>query len=85
MVFKFAIFAIVGYILFRLFANDRKKKEEQLKREEETRVQQGDLVQDPVCGTYVEKENSVTVRNGEKVIHFCSHDCRDQYIKKLDA
>ena len=43
----------------------------------------GEMVKDPVCGAYVEAEGGITVRNGEKVIHFCSYECREKYIKRL--
>lgn len=84
MIWKVLIFAIVAYILFRLFANDRKKREEKVQNEEAQKVANGTLVRDPTCGTYVEKESSISVRDGEHVEHFCSHECRDQYINKLE-
>ncbi len=43
----------------------------------------GILVRDPVCGVYVEKENSFSVRNGDVVEYFCSDDCRQKYIKQV--
>lgn len=84
MIWKILTFAVVAYILFRLFANDRKKREEKIQNEEAQKVANGTLVRDPMCGTYVEKESSISVRDGEHVEHFCSHECRDQYISKLE-
>ena len=44
----------------------------------------GEMVKDPVCGAYVEKDSSLTVRNGEVVHHFCSYECREKYLKQLE-
>ncbi len=84
MIWKLLIFAIAGYALFRLFMNDKKKKEEAIHEEHSEKIADGDLVKDPICGTYVEKESSVSVRDGEHVEYFCSHDCRSKYIAKIE-
>ena len=84
MIFKVVIFALVAYALYRIFMNDRQKKEEKSTREQESRVASGEMVKDPVCGAYVEKDSSLTVRNGEVVHHFCSYECREKYLKQLE-
>ena len=83
MIVKVLIFVLVAYALYRLFMNDRKKKADDSSREKEHLVATGEMVKDPVCGAYVEAEGGITVRNGEKVIHFCSYECREKYIKRL--
>lgn len=83
MIVKVLIFALVAYALYRLFMNDRKKKENEASREKEHLVATGEMVRDPVCGAYVEADSGITVRNGEKVFHFCSYECREKYIKQL--
>lgn len=83
MIVKVLIFVLVAYALYRLFMNDRKKKEDDSVREKENLVATGEMVKDPVCGAYVEAESGITVRNGEKIIHFCSYECREKYIKRL--
>jgi YHS domain-containing protein len=90
MIIKIAILALVCYVLYRLFMNDNKKKAEKEAQEKKKRMDSGEMVQDPVCGTYVDKDSAITVRNGDKTIHFCSYECRQKYIdtvteqKKLD-
>jgi YHS domain-containing protein len=39
----------------------------------------GELRKDPVCGTYVSADTSVTKRIGGQTLHFCSPACRDKY------
>ncbi len=80
---KIVIFALVGYALYRMFMNDRNKKTENSREEKEARVASGEMAKDPVCGTYVETGGGITVRNGEQLIHFCSYDCREKYLKQL--
>jgi YHS domain-containing protein len=39
----------------------------------------GELKKDPVCGTYVSADTSVTMRINGQTVHFCSLACRDKY------
>lgn len=39
----------------------------------------GELKKDPVCGTYVAVNASVTKMVDGKAIHFCSQACRDKF------
>ena len=39
----------------------------------------GELKKDPVCGTYVSADTSVTKRIDGRTVHFCSPACRDKY------
>jgi YHS domain-containing protein len=39
----------------------------------------GELKRDPVCGTYVSVDVSVTKRVNGETVHFCSPACRDKY------
>ncbi len=85
---KFLVIGVAIYVLYRLFANDWLKKMKKDKHEEdadrERKIAAGEMVKDPECGTYVAVDSSITVRNGEKVYHFCSYDCRDSFLKKLE-
>ena len=83
MIIKVAIVALVCYVLYRLFMNDNKKKSEKEAETRKKRVDSGEMVKDPVCGTYVEKDSAITVRNGDKTLHFCSYECRKKYIESV--
>jgi len=39
----------------------------------------GELKRDPVCGTFVSVDVSVTKRIDGQTVHFCSAACRDKY------
>jgi YHS domain-containing protein len=39
----------------------------------------GELIKDPVCGTYVSAGASITRTVNGQLLHFCSKECRDKY------
>jgi len=42
----------------------------------------GRLVRDPVCGMHVAEELAVSARTGSELVHFCSAECRDRYLRE---
>jgi len=85
---KWLVLIAAVYILYRLFANDiiRKKKvsKEENAAEVERKVAAGEMVKDPQCGAYVAVDGNISVRDGDTVHHFCSYECRDNYLKSLE-
>ncbi len=43
-----------------------------------------EMVQDPVCSSYVPISSAVTVRAPEGTLYFCSEECRDKFALKTD-
>lgn len=86
---KLVIFLVAAYAIYRLFKNDFLKKKQQKEMEEQAaqaeQVAAGEMVQDPECGTYVSLEDSISVRDGKRVYHFCSYECRDKFLKRLET
>lgn len=39
----------------------------------------GELVRDPVCGTYIPKAGAFVIGKGDAAKYFCSIECRDKY------
>ncbi len=39
-----------------------------------------EMVQDPICGTYIVKEEALSVRTLEGTRYFCSHACKDKFL-----
>jgi YHS domain-containing protein len=37
------------------------------------------MVRDPVCGTYVIPDRSISLADGSRRVYFCSTNCRDKY------
>lgn len=42
-------------------------------------IDKGEMVRDPVCGTYVPREGSISLRQGGVEHFFCSTRCRDAF------
>lgn len=86
---KFIVFGVAAYLLYKLVANDflkkRKAGEEEEKAATARKVEAGEMVKDPVCGVYVDKESSISVRDGETKYYFCSYDCRDKFLQRLET
>jgi len=80
---KFIVIIVAGYLLFKLVTGDMKKKQARQKEDTDKLVASGVMVKDPICGTYVDSENSIRVRKGDEVYNFCSYDCRDTFVKQL--
>ena len=40
------------------------------------------LVRDPVCGMHVAEELAISVPTGDELVHFCSVECRDRYLRE---
>ena len=81
---KFVMLAVACFILYKLVTNDKKKKVDVKNKQEEKLAQEGVLVKDPVCGTYVSKESDIRIKEGEEVKCFCSYECRDKYLKMVE-
>lgn len=82
--YKFLIIALALIVLYKLITNDRSRKSEDDSKAREKKIAKGELVKDPSCGTYVDPENSISVRDGDKRHCFCSYDCRDKFLKNLE-
>lgn len=81
---KLLILAICAFVVWKLFAGDKRFKETKAKEKTEDLVASGEMVKDPVCGAYVSKNNDIRVRQGDVVLNFCSYDCREKYLKRLE-
>ena len=88
---RWIIIAVIGFILYKLVSNEIRKRAADAKASEakeakkEGKVPTGDMVKDPVCGTYVDVASSVSVRDGAQVHRFCSYECRDTFLEQLRA
>ena len=85
MLMKLLIAGVAILFLVKMFKGDAKKKEKRSAKEQKNLIASGEMVKDPICGTYVEKDSEIRVRDGEGVHCFCSYECRDKFIKQLQA
>lgn len=84
---RWIVLALVALILYKMIGNEFRKrssgKDTSQAKEEAHRKAAGKLVKDPVCGTYVDVEGSISVRDGSTVHRFCSYECRDTFLQQL--
>lgn len=80
---KWLIIAAAIFVLYKLITNDRGRKDKSEAKIKERKIAAGEMVKDPICGTYVDVESSIKVRDGKTVHHFCSYDCRQKFLDEL--
>ena len=82
---KFIILAAAAFILYKLLMGDRRQKEQGRAQQQARMAASGEMVRDPVCGVFVPAKSDIRVKAGDKVHCFCSYECRDSYLKQLQA
>jgi YHS domain-containing protein len=80
---KLLIAIICGFVVWKLFMGDKRHKQNKAEEKAENLQASGEMVKDPVCGAYVSKNSDIRVRQGDVVLNFCSYDCREAYIKRI--
>ncbi len=72
------LFLILRSVLKSIFGSARSSVTEHPKSGPSVRAG-GELKKDPVCGTFVSPEASVTRNIHGELVYFCSKACRDKY------
>jgi YHS domain-containing protein len=84
---RLIIIGILLYILYRLLIGPGKKRGYFKKKgpaSPEGAVQDV-LVEDPVCHTYIPKEQAVQLHHDKKMFYFCSDKCCEMFLKQKGA
>ena len=61
-------------------ADPASQREPEISRGQATVGASRRLVRDPVCGAHVAEVLAIPLREGGQLVHFCSVQCRDQYL-----
>ncbi len=77
---KLLIVVIAGYLLYKLITGEKKHR---MREDISKKIEAGEMVKDPVCGTYVSINSDIRVKDGDKTYCFCSYECRDEFLKRL--
>jgi YHS domain-containing protein len=70
---------VVGYLLLRSAIKEFRG----LKGPAQPPASRNDMVQDPVCKTYVPRGSAVSADIGGQTYLFCSHDCANTFQKQV--
>ncbi len=84
---RLAIILLILYLLYRLFRwifLPGGKVVKPLPREGNGSPRE-DLVEDPVCHTYLPASQARMARFGEKEVYFCSEECLEKYRSEFEG
>jgi YHS domain-containing protein len=78
--FRFILFAAVIYILAKWLrqSSPPQKKKQSFDHPGQTIEE---MVQDPVCGTYLPAGQAVTLTREKETLYFCSAECREKFLQ----
>ena len=80
-VFPLLLFLLLRSLLGNFMRGSRSKSvEPRAPQSPVSHERVADLKKDPVCGTYVSTDASVTRSVKGEVIYFCSKECRDRFV-----
>lgn len=77
MILKFLFAAIMIYLALALF-----KKNKAVDNKAGEKGDAVDLVKDPICETFVEKDTDYKVKLYDRIYYFCSEECRQKFIEQ---
>jgi len=75
---RVVILCLLLYILYRLLTGERRRPVAEAPVASSP-AHHDVLIEDPVCHTYVPKEQAVVLRDGEVSRYFCSEHCREAF------
>ncbi len=86
--FKFFIYAVFLYVLYRLLTGGRKKKPLGPASNRQgpgagELAAHDQLVEDPVCHIYIPKRQAIVLYDMDTPVFFCSEQCRKIYCDGL--
>ncbi|WP_058485081.1 hypothetical protein [Defluviitalea phaphyphila] len=78
------IIAAIQIIRYQNILKNKKEMANVSKEEkkEQKEVETLEMVQDAVCGKFIEKSQSYQLVTENGIMYFCSWDCRQKYIKE---
>jgi len=80
--FIYAILLWLAYFLVKKFIKSLFGTSGAEEQEPGTPSSDADLIQDPQCGKYFLRQRGVKGVVEGKVLHFCSEECYDKYLKR---
>jgi len=81
LLFPLLLIFVIRAVLKNIFATFQATRSPQQRATRQSPPVQagGELKRDPVCGTYVSTDASVTRMVNGETVHFCSKECREKY------
>jgi uncharacterized protein len=76
--FRLILLAAIIYLLFKWLRKSAPSAQKPRTFDHQGQAVE-DMVQDPVCGTYVPASQAVTLTREKETFYFCSDGCRDKF------
>ena len=57
------------------------RKDPSVQQKRAGKVRSGKLLKDPICGTYVTAEESLSATRESQTFYFCSEECKEQFVR----
>jgi uncharacterized protein len=80
--FRLILLAAIIYILFRWLRRSAPPPPKPRSFETPAGKNVEEMVQDPVCGTWVPFSQAVTLAGKGETLYFCSGECREKFLSK---
>lgn len=82
MIVRLLIWLIVGFLIYTVVQSLKKALQKPAAPPPEKSAKGEDMVQDPVCETYIPRTDAIQSQVRGRTRFFCSEACRDQYKSK---
>ena len=82
MLIRFILTLIILYLLYRLVRGILRITGNRSNRIAERSVKEEDLVEDPVCHTYVPISEALKLTIEDRAVYFCTRECLEKYKEK---
>jgi YHS domain-containing protein len=79
MFFRLLIFAILGLVIYRVVQSWLSGNEHHNDQSINSHAVDDVMMKDPICGAYFAQRSGVALSTSQKMIYFCSKECRDKY------
>jgi len=73
------LWLVFGFLAYTLFKALRQMLLKPPSKPPEKTARGEEMMRDPVCGTYVPRNDAIQARIGGEDCFFCSTECRDKY------
>lgn len=80
--FRIIYFAVLLYLLYRLVKGFLKQGKEYQEKAKNGVIDE--MVQDPVCKTYIPRREAVKRTFGGKEVFFCSRECANKFKENIN-
>jgi YHS domain-containing protein len=80
--FVYALLLWLAYFVVKKFTRSLFGPSDADEQKRDAAPSDADLIQDPQCGKYFLKQRGIKGVVEGKVLHFCSEECYDKYLKR---